>query len=136
MIKFTPIAVAVLAAASLAGGALAMTQDEYKAEKARIEAQYKTEKARCNDQLQGNAREVCKEQAEGAEDVAEAELKARRQPGPRADYEVAKEKAEASHDVAKAKCGGLAAAEQGACRQGAKDDYAAAKQALGPKPAR
>ncbi|PZQ68274.1 MAG: hypothetical protein DI563_20570 [Variovorax paradoxus] len=74
--------------------ASAMTSDEYKAGKDKIEADYKAAKAQC-DTLKDNAKDVC-ENASHQRKVAEEKVKA--------DYEVAKEKCDDMKGDAKNAC--------------------------------
>lgn len=60
------LATAIAASLFVISGAHAMSRDEYKAEKERIEANYKASKAKC-DALSGNAKDVCMKEAKGAE---------------------------------------------------------------------
>jgi ElaB/YqjD/DUF883 family membrane-anchored ribosome-binding protein len=57
----------------MATHASAMTKDEYKAAKDKIEAEYKSAKAQC-DAMKDNAKDVCQKEAKGTENVAKAEL--------------------------------------------------------------
>ena len=66
MTKLTPSLMAMLAASLFAGSSFALTKNEYKVEKDRIEAAYKSAKAQC-DKLSGNAEDVCEKQAKGDE---------------------------------------------------------------------
>jgi hypothetical protein len=124
---FTHKPVALLAMACLASSAFAMTSAEYKAAKQQIEAQYKAEKLQCQS-LAGNARDICKKEAEGREDVAEAELKAQHKPGPKADRKLAETRAKAVYEVAKERCDDLSGNPKAVCEKDAKAAYVHAKQ--------
>ena len=79
MTKLTPSLMAMLAASLFAGSSFALTKNEYKVEKDRIEAAYKSAKAQC-DKLSGNAEDICEEEAKGKRNIARAELEQQREP--------------------------------------------------------
>jgi len=93
----------------------------YRADKEQIEANYKMAKANCKS-MTGNAKDVCMKQAKGDEKVAMAELEAKREGTPHAQYEVQKTKAEAAYDVAQEKCDDQKGADKSACKAQAKAD--------------
>jgi cell division protein FtsB len=64
--KFNPKLAIVYAATALTTSAFALTPAEHTAEKQRISAEYKAAKEQCKT-LKGNAKDVCEEQAKGAE---------------------------------------------------------------------
>ncbi|MDD4963064.1 MAG: hypothetical protein PHI11_03990 [Gallionella sp.] len=105
MNKFTisAVAAAVCLVFSVNAMALNMSKDEYKAAGKKISAQYKADKANC-DTLAGNAKDICKDEAKGKNQVAEAELEAQYKPSNKATYEVSMVKAKAAYAVAKEKC--------------------------------
>ena len=98
----TMLAIAALLAASSAFSAN-MSKPEYTAAKDRIAADYKLDKAAC-DKLSGNAKDICKEQAEGKQKVARAELDYSDSGKPADGVKVAIAKADATDAVAKEKC--------------------------------
>ena len=98
---------------------------EYRADKEAIEADYKVAKAKCKT-LTGNAKDVCIKEAKGNENIAKAELEAKRKGTPHAQYDVQKAKAEAAYEVAQEKCDGLKGADKSACKKQAKADKAKA----------
>lgn len=104
----------------------AMTREEYKAAKDRIEADYKADKAQCGT-LQANAKDVCQKQAEGKEKVAKAELEQQYQPSDRHARKVAEEKADAAYEVAKEKCDDQSGDAKNACQKQAKADHERAR---------
>jgi uncharacterized protein YjbJ (UPF0337 family) len=55
---------AIASSCLVATQASALTQDEYKAAKERIEASYKADKSKC-DPMKDNAKDVCEKQAKG-----------------------------------------------------------------------
>jgi hypothetical protein len=105
--------------------ASALTKDEYKAEKNRIEAEHKTTKEKCKD-LQGNEKDVCQAEAKAAEKKAKAKLEANYKNTPSAQKNLLEETAEADYSVAKARCDGLKGNEKDVC---VKDAKAAEKKA-------
>lgn len=91
-----------IAPASLAGP-LAVSPDEYRVVRARIEAEYRESLASC-ERLSGNLRDVCREKARGRQKVARAELDFNR-TGSRGDAtKLALARAEADYEVAKERC--------------------------------
>lgn len=121
MNAFAMIAAAV--AAVLPCGALAaeeaMTKESYKAEADRIDLGYDAAKQRC-ESLAGNAGDICRAEAKADQRTARAELDARREPSPRAEYDAAKVRAEGAYEVAKEKCDDLAGNVKDVCIKEAK----------------
>ena len=70
---------AIASAGLVATQAGAMSQDEYKVAKEKIEANYKMDKAKC-DGLKDNAKDVCEKEAKGKQNVAKAELEQQFKP--------------------------------------------------------
>ncbi|MEO8303262.1 MAG: hypothetical protein ABI724_04020 [Betaproteobacteria bacterium] len=66
-------------------------------------AQYTTDKAACNN-LSGNAKDICVEEAKGKEKVAKAEADAAYKNTPKAREAARTARADASYNVAKEKC--------------------------------
>ena len=89
------LAVASCFAAAQAG---AMTADEHKVAKEKIEADYKVDKAAC-DAMKGNAKDVCQKEAEGKQKVAKAELQQMYKPSDANARKVQEEKIEAAYAV-------------------------------------
>ncbi len=85
---------ALAIAGLLATSGMAMTKEEHKAAKDRIEADYKAAKAQCAT-LSGNAKDVCEKEAKGNEKVAKAELDAQYQPSDKHTYKVHEARADA-----------------------------------------
>ena len=75
MTSLRPTLLALLAVGFMSANALAMTKTEYQAGQQRIAGDYKAHKTRC-EALKDNAKDVCMEEAKGAEKVAKAELEA------------------------------------------------------------
>ncbi|MBT2322585.1 hypothetical protein J7E62_09535 [Variovorax paradoxus] len=104
----------------------AMTQDEHKVAKEKIEADYKTDKAKC-DAMKDNAKDVCQKEAKGKENVAKAELEQQYKPSDSNSRKVAEEKVKATYDVAKEKCDDLKGDAKNACEKEAKAEEAKGK---------
>ena len=100
----------------------AMSRQEHKAQKERIEADYKSAREECEG-MKGNARDVCEAQAKGKHEVVKAQLEARRDPGPERDAQVRRKQAEADHRVAREKCDDLHHDARDTCRRDAKATY-------------
>ena len=98
----TALAIAALFAASGAFSAT-MNKADYTAAKDRIEAEYKADRATC-DTFSGNAKDICKEKAEGKQKVARAELEYSDSGKPADGTKVAMTKADAAYAVAKQMC--------------------------------
>ena len=84
----------------MAAQASAMTSDEYKVSKEKIEADYKVDKAKC-DTLKDNAKDVCQKEASGKEKVAKAELEQQYKPSDSHARKVQEEKVEVSETTTK-----------------------------------
>jgi hypothetical protein len=110
-------------AGSMAAG---LSKDDYKAEKARIEATYKLEKHGCAS-LSGNSNDVCEVEAKGKERVAMADLIANYKPSRNTRYEARIAKAEADFAVAREKCDDMAGNTKDVCVKEAKAAQMTAK---------
>ena len=106
--------------------ATTMSGEEYSAAKDRIQADYKAAKAAC-DKMSGNAKDICVEEAKGAEKVAEADLKFKRSGKASDAVDLANAKAEAAYEVAKERCDDLKGNDKDACVKDAKAAEARAK---------
>jgi hypothetical protein len=93
---------AACGAAAFAFG-VPVTQDEYRAARARIESEYKDMSAAC-ERLPGNARDVCRTVARGKSRVARAELEYNRSGQSKDAIQLATTKADAAYDVARERC--------------------------------
>jgi hypothetical protein len=113
-----------LAGASVHSAAL--TEADYKAQKAVISTQYTTENAACK-VLSGNARDICIQEAKGHEKISEAQLEADYQPSDKHQFEVRMAKAEAAYAVANEKCDDSAGNIEDVCRKEATSAYVTAK---------
>lgn len=118
--------IAIASTCLVAGQASAMTSDEYKVAKEKIEANYKVDKAQC-DTLKDNAKDVCDKQAKGKENVAKAELEQQYKPSDSHSRNVAEEKVKANYEVAKEKCDDQKGAAKSACEKEAKAEEARGK---------
>ncbi|MDM0023061.1 hypothetical protein [Variovorax saccharolyticus] len=112
---------AIASTCLVAGQASALTQDEYKVAKEKIEADYKVAKAQC-DTMKDNAKDVCEKQAKGTENVAKAELEQQYKPSPSHARNVAEEKVKAKYEVAKEMCDDQKGDAKNACEKQAKAD--------------
>lgn len=112
----------VLAGLVLSGAAVAaepaakMSRSAYEAAKARIEAQYESDRKLCR-KVQGQARKVCRAQAEGRADALKAELEAKYKPSPEAWREAKEVTAEANYEVALARCEALKGKAEDRCER-------------------
>jgi hypothetical protein len=98
------IAAAILSVTAYAPAmAAGMTREEYRAGKARIQAEYESERKKCGRRL-GNATDVCVALARGARKASTAELEAAYKPGPRKYHAAANARADAEYGVAKQRC--------------------------------
>jgi len=122
-----------LIALALSGAALAqtapapgMSREAHQAQKDRIEADAKAARAKC-DGMPGNAKDICKAEAKGAEKVSKAELEAQYKPSPRNDEKLRDARADAAYDVAKERCDDQQGKDKDACVQQAKSARTVAK---------
>lgn len=123
------VMIAIASTCLVAGQASAMTQDEYKVAKEKIEADYKVDKTQC-DTLKDNAKDVCHKEAKGKEAVAKAELEQQYKPSERHARDVQEEKVKAAYEVAKEKCDDLKGDAKSACEKQAKADQDRGKAEL------
>lgn len=122
--KLNSLVAACLAVGSTA--ALALTNDEHKAEMEKVEATAKADKKACA-AMKDNARDICKAEAKGREKIAKAELEQRFRPSPKNEADVKSAKANATYDVAKEKCEDQKGAAQATCKKEAKAAHESAK---------
>jgi len=125
-----PMAALVAAASlALAQGAFAadkVSNDAYKAEKDKIDAEYKAAMERCDSQT-GNAKDICKAQAKGHQKAAKADLEAQHKGTAKAQADARIAHADADYDVAKEKCDELTGNKKDVCVKDAKAAHAKAK---------
>lgn len=128
MNKFTisSITLAISLAFSVNAMAQNMSKDEYKAAEKRIAAEYKADKVRCAS-LAANAKDICKAEAKGKDNVALAELEAQYKPSKKATYNVSVAKAESDYIVANEKCDDKAGNDKDVCVKEAKAALVSAK---------
>ena len=120
---------AIASSCLVATQANALTKDEYKAEKDKIQANYKVDKTKC-DVLKDNAKDICEKEAKGKEKVALAELEQQYQPTDRHARSVQEQKIDAVYQVAKEKCDDLKGDAKNLCVKQAKADEAKGKADL------
>ena len=104
----------------------AMTKDEHKVAKEKIEADYKVAKAQC-DTMKDNAKDVCQKEASGTQKVAKAELEQQYKPTDSHARKVAEEKVAMNYEVAKEKCDDQTGDAKNACVKQAKADESKGK---------
>lgn len=121
MTRFAVLAFAAAAAAAQAAPLIdkALTTEEVKAHKVRIEEQYDQAQSRCR-RVQGHARELCNEQARGERDVQQAELQLQAKPSAENDEKLRVAKAEAAYSLALVKCKSMDGQARSVCRKDAK----------------
>lgn len=106
--------------------ASAMSSDEYKAGKEKIEADYKAADAQCKT-MKDNAKDVCEKDAKGKMNVAKADLEQQYKPSDSHARAVEEEKVKANYEVAMEKCDDQKGADKTACEKQAKADEAKGK---------
>jgi hypothetical protein len=121
----TTLISALLLTLSLGATAAPISKAEYKASKADITAKFKAEKTACGTQ-KGNAKDICIEEAKGAEKVALAELEDHYEPSTKHSYDINVAKAKAAYAIAKEKCDDLNGNPKDVCRKEAKEAYTSA----------
>lgn len=99
---------------SVGAMAQAMTKLQYTTAQTGISAEYKLAKAAC-DAFSGNANDICREQANGKQKIATAQLKAAYTPSEAASYQVRLARAEANEALALEKCDDLAGNVKAVC---------------------
>jgi len=104
----------------------ALTRDDVKAQKVRIEEQYDQAQARCR-RVQGHARELCNEKARGERDVQQAELQLQAEPTGDNDQKLRVAKANAAYSLALVRCKDLDGQARDVCRKDAKMGFEEAK---------
>lgn len=103
-----------------------LTKEAYKLEKNRISAEYKAGKDSCSN-LSGDVKDVCMARVKGANDVSEAELEARMNPGAKTQYDLSIARAEANYSVAREQCNSKSGDSKDQCVRSAKDALESAK---------
>lgn len=106
-----------------------INNEVYKLAKDDLDRHYDREKKAC-DTLSGNAKDICQEEAKGAEKVAQARLKAQH-TGKQSDKDAAVEAGiDARHKVAKERCDDLQGNQKDVCVKQAKADHDKAMASL------
>ncbi|MEO8674560.1 MAG: hypothetical protein ABI569_03225 [Casimicrobiaceae bacterium] len=115
--------IAMLAAAGLcaAGGASAqaMNKDAHSMAYKNAESQYKMDKAAC-DNMSGNAKDICVEDAKGREKIAKADADVAFESTPKTREAARLARADAVYEVAKEKCDDVAGNAKDVCVKEAK----------------
>ena len=119
-----------LLAAALSCGvafsAAAMTREEYRVQRIRIQDQYATAKDRCTT-VAAPQRDVCETQARVAYNIARTQLRAEFRPSDATLAKARRTKAEGAYEVAKAKCGDLKAGARKVCLDEARSHWVEAR---------
>jgi hypothetical protein len=87
-----------------------------------IDQQHKADLAKCKD-LKGNAKDVCKKEADGNKKVAKAEAELKEHDTPKNRLKVEEAKADAQYAVAKEKCDDQKGDAKSACKKAAKAEH-------------
>jgi len=103
-----------------------MSSSDFSASKSRIMSEYKAEKTSC-DSRAGNAKDICKAEVKGKEEVALAELEHSYKPSFKTQYQVNVAKGEATYEVAKQKCDDMSGNPKDVCMKEAKAALTTAK---------
>jgi hypothetical protein len=130
VIRFACIAAALACTAGAQAAPFidkALTTDEVKANKVRIEEQYDQAQTRCR-RVQGHARELCNERARGERDVQQAELQLQAEPTADNDEKLRVTRAESAYSVALVQCKAMDGQARSVCRQDARMVFNEAKQ--------
>ena len=121
-VKFASVAlVATLASLAMSTqvSAQSMSKADYSAAKTRISSEYKADKLICK-QLAGNARDICIEEGQAKEKVAQAELTFGYTGKTTDKVKISTVKADTLYAVAKEKCDDLAGVPKTTCKTNAK----------------
>jgi len=118
----TVIFSALLLTCALGAAAAPLSKADYKASKADIENKFKADKKACNVHAD-NAKDICVEEAKGAERVAKAELEANYEPSTKHTIAVQEAKAKATLAIAKEKCDDQNGNAKAVCRKEADAVY-------------
>ena len=121
----TALLSALLLAFSFGASAAPLTKVEYKTGKTEIAAKLKAAKTACDAQT-GNAKDICVEEAKGADKIALAELEANYEPSTKHNYDVAVAKAKSAYAIAKEKCDDQTGNPKDVCRKEADANHTAA----------
>lgn len=122
----TTLSAFFLIAATASSMAATIAPADYKMKKVEISDQLKIAKKSCKG-MDGNAKDICMEEAKGQEKIARAELEENYKPSAKGRYQVRLAKADAAYAVAKEKCDDSAGNVKDVCRKEAKSAHVAAK---------
>jgi hypothetical protein len=106
--------------------ALALGTSVHAADTKAIDQEHKAEVAKCKD-MKGNAKDVCKKEADGKQKVAKAEAEAKEHDTAKNRLKVAEARADAKYDVAKERCDDQKGDAKDACQKAAKAERDGAK---------
>jgi len=110
----------------IAGSALAVTKEEYRASRDKIAADYKAASAKCNG-LSGQPKNLCVAEAKAAQKRASARAEADFENTPKARESAAVADAEATYMVAKEQCAAKTGNDKDVCLKAAKAEVTKAK---------
>ena len=99
--------------------ALALGTSVHAADTKAIDQQHKAEVEKCKD-MKGNAKDVCKKEADGKQKVAKAEAELKEHDTAKNRQKVAEAKADAKYDVEKERCDDQKGDAKDACQKAAK----------------
>jgi len=121
-----PLLMLAVATCFMTVQANAMTPDEYKVAKERIEADYKVDQTRC-DTLKDNAEDVCDKEADAKYKVGKAQLEQTFRPSDSNARALAEQQVDTAYEVAKEKCDDQQGDQKNACMKQAEADQARGK---------
>jgi hypothetical protein len=125
-LTISAIAISTGLAFSCVGFAQNMSQEQYKSGKERLAADHKSAVAACGS-LAGNAKDICRAEANGSDKVARAQLDLKFQPSAEANFKLNLATADADFGVAKERCDDKAGNVKDVCLKEAKAAEASAK---------
>ena len=100
-----------------------MSSGKFQVPEKNLITQYQAAKVRC-DPLFGNAKALCDAKAEGAKDIAKAELEVSLTPTTENRYEANMIRADVAFAIVKEQCNSMKEAEQDLCEKVAKESHA------------
>ncbi len=124
--KFQFIPTVAILAMAIAIPAQALTKTEYKAASQTLDGDRKAAITACSS-TSGNAKSLCKMEAKGKFEIANAELDAKYKPSAKADRKLRDKRADVAYDIAKQKCSELTGNPKDVCVKDAKSAKVAAK---------
>lgn len=128
MTKFTlnVLPASICLALSLVALAEPVTEGQYTVAKQDISAKYTAEKTACK-AMNGNAKDICMEEAKGREKIAKSTLEAEYSPSVQHRRDVRLVKVDVAYSIAKEKCDDQTGNAKTVCRKEAKSAYVSAK---------